>query len=311
MSRIYTIGETVLDLIFENNALRQAVPGGAMLNTAVSLGRLRLPVSLISEWGKDVAGQMISGFLNQQNVDTTLVYVFDQGKTALSLASLNAAGNASYTFYKDYPIERFKILPPEFQPGDIVLFGSFFALDPAVRAPLVALLHQARQQQALLIYDPNIRKNHTDQLQELLPSLRENFSLAHIARGSHEDFLNLLGTHDPYEAFQTVAQWGCDHLIITQGGGEIVFKKPMVSTSIEAYPAQVVSTIGAGDTFNAGLIYALFSRGISAANYHELPSCEWGDILSIASAFAANACESFENYISEDFAQQILNSSAP
>lgn len=311
MSYIYTIGETVLDLIFESNALRQAVPGGAMLNTAVSLGRLRSPVSLISEWGNDVAGQLISDFLVRQNVNINLVYVFNQGKTALSLASLDNAGNASYTFYKDYPAERFKISSLEFQPGDIVLFGSFFALDPAVRAPLAALLQKARQQQALLIYDPNIRKNHTGQREELLPIISENFGLAHIVRGSHEDFLNLLGTDDPYEVFQTAAPWGCDHIIMTQGEEEIVFRKPMVSTSIEAYPAQVVSTIGAGDTFNAGLIYGLFSRGISAANYHALPSCEWGDILSVASAFAANACESFENYISEAFAQQILNSSAP
>ncbi|MGC8866338.1 MAG: carbohydrate kinase family protein [Bacteroidales bacterium] len=308
MSRIYTIGETVLDLIFENHTLRQAVPGGAMLNTAVSLGRLKLPVALISEWGKDVAGQLIADFLIRQQVDIQLVHVFEQGKTALSLASLDAAGHASYTFYKDYPSQRLKITPPDFQPGDVVLFGSYFALDPAIRTPLVALLRQARQQQALLIYDPNIRKNHSDELEELLPDLQENFNLAHIVRGSHEDFLHLLGTHDPYEVFQTSIQWGCDHLIMTHAEGEIIFRKPMVSTSIEAYPAQIVSTIGAGDTFNAGLIYALYTRGISAANYRDMPSCEWGDILSVASAFAANACESYENYISEAFARQILHS---
>lgn len=309
MSRIYTIGETVLDLLFKENVLRQAVPGGAMLNTAVSLGRLQLPVALLSEWGKDVAGSLIRDFLKQNGVDVSFVYEYTQGKTALALASLNDRGEATYTFYKDYPSLRLQIELPRFSPGDIVLFGSFFALDSRVRLPLSELLRKARQEGAMLIYDPNFRQNHLASLPDLMPFVKENFGLAHLVRGSHEDFMHLLGTSDPFEVFQRSAAMGCDHIIMTRGGEEITFMKPMVNTDLQPYPANIVSTVGAGDTFNAGLIFALHRRGIHAANYRELPSCEWGDMLAIASAFAANACESYENYISVSFASQILNSS--
>jgi fructokinase len=310
MSRIYTIGETVLDLLFKDYALQQAVPGGAMLNTAVSLGRLQLPVTLLSEWGKDVAGSLIRNFLTQNGVDVNFVYEYTEGKTALALASLNDRGEATYTFYKDYPASRLQIELPRFSPGDILLFGSFFALDPQVRQPLIALLRQARQEGAMLIYDPNFRQNHLASLPELMPFVKENFGLAHLVRGSHEDFIHLLATSDPYEVFQLSAAMGCDHIIMTRGGEEMTFMKPMVNTSLQPYPADVISTVGAGDTFNAGLIFALHRRGIHADNYRDLPSCEWGDILAVASAFAANACESYENYISASFASQILNSNA-
>ncbi len=309
MSRIYTIGETVLDLLFKENVLRQAVPGGAMLNTAVSLGRLQLPVTLLSEWGKDVAGSLIHDFLKQNGVDVSFVYEYTEGKTALALASLNERGEATYTFYKDYPTLRLHVELPRFSPGDIVLFGSFFALDAQVRQPLLELLRKARQEGAMLIYDPNFRQNHLATLPDLMPLVKENFGLAHLVRGSHEDFMHLFGTSDPYEVFQRSAAMGCDHIITTKGGEEMSFMKPMVNTSLQPYPADVISTVGAGDTFNAGLIFALHRRGIHAANYRELPSCEWGDMLAVASAFAANACESYENYISVSFASQILNSS--
>jgi fructokinase len=308
MSRIYAIGETVLDLLFKNNTLQQAVPGGAMLNTAVSLGRLQLPVFLLTEWGNDVAGTFIRDFLVRSGVDLSFVYEYNQGKTSLALASLDAQGNATYTFYKDYPTLRMQLEFPCFSSGDIVLFGSFFALDTHVRSKLVELLDRARSGGAFLIYDPNIRKNHLHQLPELRPLVKENFGLAHLVRASHEDFMNLFGISDSYEVFEQVEALGCDHIIMTRGGEEMIFMKPMVNTTLAPYPADVISTIGSGDTFNAGLIFSLHKRGIHAGNYRDLPACEWSDIMAIASAFAANACESTENYISESFARQILNS---
>ena len=308
MRRIYTLGETILDLLFKGNALQQVVPGGAMLNTAVSLGRLSLPVYLISEWGKDVAGAFIRNFLVDNKVDTHFVYEYDNGKTALALASLDAMGNANYTFYKEYPLQRLQVDPPTFHAGDFLLIGSFFALDPLVRQPLVEILRRARQQGAFLVYDPNFRKNHLDQLPQMIPFVEENFKFAHLVRGSHEDFMFLFQTADPYEIYQHSLDLGCDHLIITRGGEEMLFMKPRMQTSLQPHPADIVSTVGAGDTFNAGLVFAMYRKGIFNDNYRELLSCEWGDMLEVASTFAAHACASYENYISESFAKQILNS---
>ena len=64
MRKIYAIGETLLDIIFKNNQPQTAKPGGAMLNSVVSVGRMDLPVYFISEYGIDDAGNLVDSFLD-------------------------------------------------------------------------------------------------------------------------------------------------------------------------------------------------------------------------------------------------------
>ena len=136
MGKIFSIGETVYDIVFRNGKPEVAIPGGAMLNSSVSLGRLKLPAIYITEFGKDEIGDRIFDFLVRNGVDTSYVYRFDECKTAISLAFLNESEKASYSFYKQYPEKRLAAGFPKPAKGDIVLFGSFFSLSDEVRKPL-------------------------------------------------------------------------------------------------------------------------------------------------------------------------------
>ena len=69
---VYCIGETVLDIIFSEGRPESAVPGGSMLNSAVSLARSGLKVELISEYGNDPPGDIIADFLQKNNVEHVL-----------------------------------------------------------------------------------------------------------------------------------------------------------------------------------------------------------------------------------------------
>jgi len=89
MRKIYAIGESLVDIIFSNGEPKTAKAGGSMLNSAVSLGRIGLPVSLITEYGDDDPGALIDSFLRKNGVGTDLVYRFKNGKTALALAFLD------------------------------------------------------------------------------------------------------------------------------------------------------------------------------------------------------------------------------
>ena len=160
MRKIYTIGETLYDIIFQNNQPIASKPGGAMLNTAVTLGRLQLSVNLISEYSDDPVGEKIETFLEENHVQTDHIYKYHDGQTAIALAFLDKDNNASYTFYKSYPAERLNIRIPEFQKDDILIFGSFFALNFEVRDKLLDLLQKAREQGAIILYDPNFRSPH-------------------------------------------------------------------------------------------------------------------------------------------------------
>ena len=83
MRKIYTIGETVYDVIFQQGQIKTGKAGGSMLNASVSLGRIGLDVSFISEVGNDDLGNVILHFLKVNNVDVSNIQRYDEGKMPL------------------------------------------------------------------------------------------------------------------------------------------------------------------------------------------------------------------------------------
>ena len=303
--KIVAIGETLYDIVFKNGQPVSGNPGGAMLNTAVSLGRLRLPVSLISELGKDQIGESILGFLEKNNVGTESISRFDKGNTALAMAFLDSDNNASYDFYKSYPEKRLDGGFPEVGENDIVLFGSFFALSTEARKPLMRFLQQASKNKALIVYDPNIRKSNNISDSEKHEFLEENIAIADIVRASDEDFIHLdTKVNSPEKAFQFVQKRGCNILIYTQSNQKVHIISSEISFSISVPKIKTISTIGAGDNFNAGLIYGLYNKDLAKSNLLQLNIETWKGLLKTAISFGSHVCTRMENYISEGFAQR-------
>lgn len=152
MRKVIGIGETILDIIFRNNRPHTAVPGGSTFNGLISLGRLGVPVSFISEVGNDHVGDIIRDFMKENNISTRYVDRFPDGKSPISLAFLDNDSNADYTFYKDYPKQRLDVPLPEINEDDIFIYGSYYSLNPALRERMVEFLDYARQRKAILYY---------------------------------------------------------------------------------------------------------------------------------------------------------------
>jgi fructokinase len=305
MRNIYTIGETVYDIVFKGGKPVIAIPGGAMLNSSVSLGRLGLPVSYITELGQDEVGDMIFTFLNKNGVNTSFIYRFEDGKTALSLAFLDEDEKASYSFYKQYPEKRLASGIPDQGEDDIVLFGSFFSLSDEVRKPLTSFIGSAAGSGSLIIYDPNYRKPHGSELPHLKDYLKENISFADIVRGSDEDFQFICGAKNADEAFGYVRKNGCSILIYTVGSDKVEFRSEKFSFSLPVPDVKVVSTIGAGDNFNSGIIFGLSKYGIGKNDLSDTSSVSWYSIIETAISFGSHVCCSYENYILKEFAGEM------
>ena len=84
MRKIIGIGETILDIIFKNEQPTAAVPGGSTFNGIISLGRLGLPVTMITETGNDKIGHIIKNFMTDNGIDNSHVCIYDDGRTAIS-----------------------------------------------------------------------------------------------------------------------------------------------------------------------------------------------------------------------------------
>ena len=160
MRKVIGIGETILDIIFQNEQPTAAVPGGSVFNGIVSLGRTGVPISFISETGNDHVGNIILRFMRDNNIPTDYVNVFPDGKSPVSLAFLNDRSDAEYIFYKDYPKQRLDVIFPRLAEDDIVVIGSYYALNPVLRDKVLELLDQAREKKAIVYYDPNFRSSH-------------------------------------------------------------------------------------------------------------------------------------------------------
>ncbi|MFH1298006.1 MAG: carbohydrate kinase [Bacteroidota bacterium] len=303
MKKLFCIGETVLDIIFRDQQPVAAKPGGSMLNTAVSLGRTGLKPVFISDFGQDEAGNLILAFLIENGVDTSFVGRFTDGKTAISLAFLDEHRDASYSFYRDFPDERPFHRLPEAKDGDIVMFGSFYAISHEVRKPLWEFLLQAKTNGAFLIYDPNFRKPHLKQLPEFRPWILENINLAQITRGSIADFLHIFDVGDAQGAYKEISYHGGDTLIYTKSNEGVEVITPAMHMKMAVPEICPVSTIGAGDAFNAGLIYSL--ARLPGEKQLPLSEQEWEKTIRLAVEFSTNVCLSLDNYISSEFAQEV------
>jgi fructokinase len=306
MRKIYTIGESLVDIIFSGGEPKAAKAGGSMLNTSVSLGRIGLPVSLITEYGDDDPGTLIGSFLTGNSVGTDLVFRFKNGKTALALAFLDARNDARYTFYKDYPKNRLDIVIPEPGGNDMVLYGSIYSITKEIRKNFARLLQNAKRNGAMRIYDPNIRTSHLEEIEKLRPLIIENLRYASLVRGSDEDFLNIFGTKSADDSWEIVREY-CENMIYTANASGVSVRTSSFSGSFPVKKINPVSTIGAGDNFNAGLIASFYRMGVRAADISKLDEDGWKVVISTAVDFASNVCLSYDNYIDLAFASRYLS----
>ena len=297
---IYTVGETLLDIIFKGVEPQTAKPGGSAFNASVTLGRLGAPINFISETGQDKVGDLILHFMNENGVRANFISRYPKGQTAIALAFLNENSDAEYQFYKDYPAQRLAVEFPDFQKDDLLMFGSFYALNPGIRPRVKELLEKADRAGATIMYDPNFRSSHLAERDQLVPVIRENLGYSSLVRASDEDLLNIFETERPDEAWGLISSL-CDALIYTANAGGVYLRTARLSFHMEVERIEPISTIGAGDTFNAGLLYGLWKNGYKREQIKILDKMQWEGLIDTAIQFSREVCLSYENYLPLDF----------
>lgn len=307
MRKVIGIGETVLDIIFRDEKPISALPGGSTFNAIISLGRSGVKASMISETGNDRIGQNIIKFMESNGIDASYVNVYPESKSPLSLAFLNDHNDADYIFYKDHPHDRIDYVYPEVNADDIVLFGSFFALNPVIRPQVYAFLDYARQRGAILYYDVNFRASHKNEVMKVTPNLLDNLEMADIVRGSSEDFEILFRQHDADTVYRSQIAFYTKKFIYTRSADPVEVRGDRgFSKQYPVLPTETVSTIGAGDNFNAGFIYGLIKNGITRQHIDQgLTESQWDALVSSALDFSAECCRDIYNYVSEEYGEKM------
>ena len=306
MRKVIGIGETVLDIIFKNEQPIGAVPGGSVFNGIISLGRSGVPASFISETGNDRVGKKIIKFLEDNGVNADSVCVYAESKSPLSLAFLNEQNDAEYIFYKDHPHDKLEFVYPDIQADDIVMFGSYYAVNPVIRPQVAAFLEYAKSKGAIIYYDVNYRVSHRNEVMKLRANILENLEYADIVRGSIEDFQVMFDQQGADKVYRSQISFYCKNFIYTQGAEAVELRaEGGINKQYDVKKTETVSTIGAGDNFNAGFIYGLIKYGITREMIvNGFSERQWDEAITCAMTFSANVCKSIHNSVDMIFGKE-------
>ncbi|MBO7522658.1 MAG: carbohydrate kinase, partial [Bacteroidales bacterium] len=187
---------------------------------------------------------------------------------------------------------------------DALLFGSISALWTDIRDEMQRCVRKAKKEGAFVLYDPNFRKNHASDLLDYKKLVVENMSEASVVKGSDEDFMNIFGTSSPDETWKVVSQY-TDCMIYTTGANDVSVYTQSFKGVYGVPKITPVSTVGAGDNFNAGVLFSVYKEKIHASDILSLKESDWRNIITTAISFASHVCCSYDNYVSEDFGKKM------
>lgn len=236
-------------------------PGGAVFNTAIALGRLGAQAGFFSGLSTDLFGRMLEDALTASGVDASLA-VRSARPTTLAFVTLTD-GQASYAFYDENTAGRMlgtPDLPALPDTVEALFFGGIsLAVEPCGTA-CEALLHREAGRRAIML-DPNIRPDFITDEAACRARLARMIDAADIVKLSDEDLGWLLGPGDTATLARGLLDRGPRLVLLTRGAaGALAFTRE-ATAEIAARPAEVVDTVGAGDTFNAGILAALRAGG--------------------------------------------------
>ncbi|GHD27840.1 carbohydrate kinase family protein [Streptomyces galbus] len=286
---IVVAGEALIDLVPQGQGalapLRPAL-GGGPYNTAVALGRLGSPTAFCSRTSYDAFGEALLDGLRGAGVDVSAVQRGPE-PTTLAVATLDAHGSASYSFYVDGTADRLFTVPAELPAGTrAVSFGTCsLVLEPGASA-YEELMRDTAARGVFTALDPNIRPGLIPDADAYRKRFRNWLPSVSLLKLSEEDAEWLGGTP---------AEWltaGPSAVVVTRGGdGLTAYTRDGGTHAVPGERVDVVDTIGAGDTVNAALLHGLarldaLSPGAPAA----LDPAGWERLLRFAARAAAVTC---------------------
>lgn len=260
--KILCCGEALVDLVPGPDGLTQVHPGGGAFNTARALGRLGAAVAFFWPLSRDPHGQVLAQALTRSGVDITACPRVDRPTTRATLHLQD--GQARYSFEDHGSAGRLLTIAdlPRRVEGPLVFGGISLVAEPCGSA-MEALFARHSHSQATLI-DPNIRPAMIDDDSALRARLARMLPAAGIVKLSTDDLAWL--TPDPAGYVRHLLDAGVRLVCLTDGARGVTAHLPGHSLHEPARPVQVVDTVGAGDTFNAGLLAVLQSAQVLSAH---------------------------------------------
>lgn len=263
---ILCCGEALIDMLprttTEGEPAFAPYVGGAVFNTAIALGRLGAPAGFFSGLSSDLFGGQFRDALGASKVSSTYAHTSPR-PTTLAFVRLDN-GQATYTFYDENTAGRMLTiddLPKLGSEIEAMLFGAISLISEPAGSAYEEFMRREHSHRVMML-DPNIRPNFIPDKAKHLRRIRSMMAMADIVKLSDED-LNWFGEAGSHE--DVVRNWldrGPTLIVVTHGSEGAVGYTRDHKVMVVPDKVEVVDTVGAGDTFNAGILASLHEQGL-------------------------------------------------
>jgi fructokinase len=256
--RLLVVGEALVDIVVDGVGESAEHVGGSPANVAVGLARLDHPVDFACWLGHDERGDRIAGHLRRHGV-TVLPQSFGDDPTSTAVATLDASGAATYVFDLHWDLPR---IPLPTGTGHLHTGSIGTVLEPG--AASVTEVMRAVREVGTTSYDPNIRPSIMGDLDTVRARVEELVALSDVVKASEDDLELLYPGRTPEGVMEHWVGLGALLALVTLGADGVAYRVSS-SPAVERVPAvaeHVVDTVGAGDSFMAGLVSGLVVGGL-------------------------------------------------
>lgn len=289
-------GDALIDFVPTRNvdgreAVMPAV-GGSCLNVAIGMARLGAPTGFVGGISTDLFGRMIAEHAAASNVELGLAARSDH-QTTLAFVRI-VAGESHYAFYdaetatRNWTYRRGTI---PFTTVEAVHVGSTTLVNDQGAAETKALIADARAS-STISFDPNCRPNLVKDKPAYLARMAEFASHADLIKMSDVDFAYLFGNEPYQQRASAMLGQGTSLVVITRGdNGAAAWHPRAGQIEVAAPKVEVADTIGAGDSFQAALLFALHKLGrLARQQLKDIGADELRRALSFAASCAGLTC---------------------
>jgi len=270
--------------------------GGSSANIAVGLARLGLRVGMISRLGKDLLADYLLQFLQQEGVETEFVSVVEGYGTSLSITQVSPPDQFPQVFY------RYKPADTQVQTGEeeiafiresrmFVTNGTGLSASPS-RESVLRALQAARQAGVTTVLDVDYRASSWSSPEEAGREAIQALPFLDVVIGNEGECELLTGKQDPSEQVRTILDGGVRLLVRKLGSSGVEAHTEERAYQADPLPVNVICTIGAGDGFATGFLYAMLQN-------LPLPEClHYGNAVA-AIVVSRVSCSDAMPYMSE------------
>ncbi|WP_441235049.1 carbohydrate kinase family protein [Bradyrhizobium sp. 930_D9_N1_4] len=293
---LISCGDALIDFVPTRNADgREAVMpavGGSCLNVAIGMARLGAPTGFVGGISTDLFGRMIADHAAASNVALDLATRSDH-QTTLAFVRI-VAGESHYAFYDAQTATRswtYRRGTIPFDKVEAVHVGSTTLVSDQGAAETTALVADA-QASSTISFDPNCRPNLVKDKPAYLARMAEFARRADLIKMSDVDFGYLFGDEPWQQRASALLRQGTSLVVITRGNnGATAWHVGAGQIEVQAPRIEVADTIGAGDSFQAALLFALHKQGrLAREALKEIGTDELRRALSFAAKCAGLTC---------------------